>query len=128
MGLFYRPVAAPAALATAPAAAASVAPRAPAPAPAGAPAAPGARSASERTEVLPASATTLRISRPVPQQELSLGRLGLAVGFLMFLLVAGLIASVYKIQPWNSVLPSAFQLLVGAVIGAVIGEKIGTDS
>ena len=58
-------------------------------------------------------------------KELSFARLGLAVGFLVLLLVAGLAASHFKIDPWDSVLPSVFQLLVGAVIGAVIGEKIG---
>ena len=57
--------------------------------------------------------------------ELSIGRLVLAVGFLVFILIAGLFASKYHIQPWDNVLPSSFELLVGAVIGSVIGEKIG---
>jgi NhaP-type Na+/H+ or K+/H+ antiporter len=71
--------------------------------------------------------TALAPSTPAKQQ-LSLARLGLAVGFLVVILAVGLIASAYKIEPWNSVLPSAFQLLVGAVIGAVIGEHIGSST
>lgn len=75
-----------------------------------------------------AVASPVRGSGGPSSLHLSLPRLALAVGFLVILLVVGLIASVYKIQPWDTVLPSAFQLLVGAVIGAVIGEKIGIQT
>lgn len=144
MGIFYKPASAPGpkvaspaaasassevppaapALVAAPSAAASMPVGAPPPVPAAARPVP----TGHGSESPPPTPPTRRAGRPAPQQELSVGRLALAVGFLMFLLVVGLIASLYKIQPWNSVLPSAFQLLVGAVIGAVIGEKVGTGS
>ncbi|MDX1532055.1 MAG: hypothetical protein R3362_11065 [Rhodothermales bacterium] len=59
------------------------------------------------------------------QPELSLARLGLAVGFLVLILVLGIVTSIHEIDPWDDVLVSTFQLLVGAVVGAIIGEKIG---
>jgi hypothetical protein len=105
---------------------------APAESPVTAPAERDILAASESPDIVNARARTdarvIRTSRTAPAQELSLARLGLAVGFLIVLLVVGLIASAYKIQPWDSVLPSAFQLLVGAVVGAVIGEKIGNQT
>ena len=58
---------------------------------------------------------------------LSVWRLGLAVAFLVILIIFGLYSSSKGIEPWDSVLPSSFQLLVGAVIGALIGEKIGNS-